>query len=157
MDSNHDKVIQSFFRPQTVGAISLEPQWIRKHDTRDRAPRLTGLTMADTPVFNSHSDDKTVAEALLGCIKRTHEAYEKALPENRRAVLLVSSSGVTIRVDRFQWINPATVICIQDAHDEGEALQVIVQHVSQLNVVLTSEEIIKSEEPRRTIGFGPAS
>jgi hypothetical protein len=53
--------------------------------------------------------------------------------------------------------NPATMISIQDAHDEGEALQVVVQHVSQLNVVLTSEEIIKTEEPRRTIGFGPAS
>src|ERR1700722_20225360 len=98
---------------------------------------------------------KNTAEALLGCIKRTHEAYEKALPENRRSVLLVSSSGVSIRVDRFQWINPATIISIQDAHDEGEALQVIIQHVSQLNVVLTSEEIIKTEELRKTIGFGP--
>jgi hypothetical protein len=130
---------------------------MKKMALADRAPKLTGLTMADTPVFNSHSDGKTTAEALLGCIKRTHEAYEKALPENRRSVLLVSSSGVTIRVDRFQWINPATIISIQDAHDVGEALQVIVQHVSQLNVVLTSEEIIKTEELRRTIGFGPAS
>jgi hypothetical protein len=77
---------------------------MKKMALADRAPRLTGLTMADTPVFNSHSDEKTTEEALLGCIKRTHEVYEKALPENRRAVLLVSSSGVTIRVDRFQWI-----------------------------------------------------
>jgi len=116
-----------------------------------QSERLPYMTNPDV-----HSS-KTTAEALLGCIKRTHEAYEKALPENRRSVLLVSSSGVSIRVDRFQWINPATIISIQDAHDEGEALQVIIQHVSQLNVVLTSEEIIKTEELRKTIGFGPAS
>ena len=128
-----------------------------KNGTCSRTPRQTGLSLCDIPVFNSHSEDKTTAEALLACVKRTHEVFESVLPESRRAVLLVSSSGITIRVDRFQWINPATIICIQDAHGEGQALQVVVQHASQLNVILTSEEITKTEEPRRTIGFGPAS
>jgi hypothetical protein len=71
-------------------------------------------------------------------------------------VLLVSSNDETIRMDQAQWINPATIIFIRQPQSEGEALKVIVQHVSQLNALLTSEELNKAEEPRRPIGFGPA-
>lgn len=47
---------------------------------------------------------------------------------------------------------------IQHPRDETEEYQIVVQHVSQLNVLLTSEEINKTEakEPGRVIGFGPA-
>jgi hypothetical protein len=91
---------------------------------------------------------------------RVQEAYLKELPRNHRLVVYASSGGERIRVSFGQWINPTTVLFVQDPQREGETRKVIVQHVSQLNVFITSEPIgkgeEKSEEPRRIVGFGPA-
>jgi len=80
-----------------------------------------------------------------------------------KLISLVTFCGETIRVSFGQWINPTTIIFVQDPQKEGETRKVIVQHVSQLNVFLTSELIEKyekyekyEEEPKRIIGFGPA-
>ncbi|MFY9983999.1 MAG: hypothetical protein WAK31_04545 [Chthoniobacterales bacterium] len=110
--------------------------------------------MPDVPLPNLSSGDN--AEGLLRSLRWAYEGYQKALPGNRRAVIRASSNGVTIRMEGAQWINPATIIFSQHPKSKGEALKVIVQHVSQLNILLDSEEIVKNEKPRPPIGFGPA-
>jgi hypothetical protein len=121
--------------------------------------------MPDDDVSGLFITDKHSAQAILLSLQRAQEAYVKNLPSNHRLVLLASSNGETIRVDFAQWINPSTIIFGQNPHKEGEIRKVIVHHVSQLNVFLTSEPIEKyekygeekhEEEPRRIIGFGPA-
>ena len=110
--------------------------------------------MSDIPIPNLSSGGN--AEGLLRSLRWAYEGFQKALPSNRRAVIRVSSNSQTIRVDGAKWINPATIIFLQHPQSEGEALKVIVKHVSQLNVFLDSEEIVKTEQPRPPIGFGPA-
>jgi hypothetical protein len=101
--------------------------------------------------------DMNSAQGIVYTFQRALEAHAKELPSDHRPVVYTSSNGATIRVAFVQWFNPSTIIFVQDRHSESETRKVIVQHVSQLNVFLTSEPIKKDEEePRRPIGFGPA-
>jgi hypothetical protein len=114
--------------------------------------------MRDVPVHTLLNPDQTNAQAILHNLMRAQEAYLKDLPSGHRMVVYASANSETIRVDAGQWINPITIIFVQQPQKEGETRKVLVQHVSQLSVVLTSEERKDGvpEEPRRVVGFGPA-
>jgi hypothetical protein len=101
-----------------------------------------------------------LAQRALHHLTRVQEAFVKDMPSNHQLVVYALINGEEIRVSFGQWINPTTVLFIQDPQTPGETRKVFLQHVSQMNVCVTSEEINKPTpeqlaEPKRIIGFGP--
>ena len=101
-----------------------------------------------------------LAQRAFHHLTRVQEAFVKDMPSNHQLVVYALINDEKIRVSFGQWINPTTVLFIQDPQKPGETRNVFLQHVSQMNVCVTSEEINtptpeQLAEPKRIIGFGP--
>ena len=84
-------------------------------------------------------------ESIFEELKATVAEYQETLPEDRVCVL--SASGM--RVHKVAYLSPSLISyhCITEA---GET--VLIQHISQTNLVIGSE-LKKTDVPDRRIGF----
>lgn len=96
----------------------------------------------------------STAEIVAEQIHQAIVKFQSSLPEEDDvAVSLVQfNTSTTILVERIDYIG-YTTICFHGTDSTGKPLE-LLQHISQLNFLLTVVPKPKPEMPRRHIGFG---
>lgn len=106
-------------------------------------------TNFEFPKIQRPFDSADVFEQL----KKQIEDYEARLTNDQEIVLMLASFGQSIIMQVVQ-IFPAEpgLICFRGFVSGNESA--LVQHISQLNFLITVTNRENKEEPRRRIGFG---
>lgn len=95
------------------------------------------------------------AEKLYETLVRTLYEFERNLPQNLQAGGSLASFGqsVVFQIENIGYCNPS-LIRFCGTLPNGSPVE-LVQHASQLNILLVAVERQNPEEPRRKIGFCP--
>lgn len=87
-------------------------------------------------------------------IMKQIEKFQEQLNPDEEVVLLLASFGQTIRlyVTDISYANPSLIFFYGYIEGKGVEAQ-LIQHVSQLNFLITSDKKIDDSKPARRIGF----
>lgn len=96
--------------------------------------------------------DRSVASYQFDCLKNMIIDYQSTLDADHEiAVTLVSfGNQVTMLVDCICYIDPVLIVFKGMV---GDSYSTLIQHVTQLNILLTSVAKKDPEKPARRIGF----
>lgn len=110
---------------------------------------------AESALLRTAADGKEEAEKLYETLVRVLYEFERNLPQNLQAGGNLASFGqsVVFQIENIGYCNPS-LIRFCGALPNGSPIE-LVQHVSQLNILLVAVERQNPEEPRRQIGFCP--
>lgn len=103
------------------------------------------ITMPDPPIAYSYSD--TQFEILSKHIRE----FEKTLDSEHEVALMFTNFGQSVTMQVTQIGFEKSVLMIFRGYVNGR-MSTLVQHVSQLNFLITSIEK-EPDRPKRTIGF----
>lgn len=100
--------------------------------------------------------DHKLADWMHERLVKTINDFEEDLPENMQAGgRLVSFNNITFSIDDIGYWNP-DIIKFYGTLPDGSSVE-LVQHTSQLNVLLVAVERQDTSKPRRKIGFASDS
>lgn len=100
--------------------------------------------------------DPRFASEMYGRLVEIINDFESTLPETMQAAgRLVSFGNVTFCIDDIGYWNPDVIVFFGTLPD-GSSVE-LVQHTSQLNLLLTAVERLDRSKPRRKIGFSHES
>lgn len=103
--------------------------------------------------FVEHGDFQNASYQYKLLIENV-ETFQKTLNHDEEVVLLLASFGQTIRlyVTSIGYANPSLIYFYGFIEGVGTESQ-LIQHVSQLNFLITSAKRIDESKPARRIGF----
>lgn len=80
--------------------------------------------------------------------------FHRGLDEDHEVGARLVSFGqtVTFHIDDIGYWNPS-LISFQGKNENGESVE-LIQHVSQISILLVALKRVNSSEPKRPIGFG---
>ena len=97
-----------------------------------------------------------VAEKICKYVISQILSFEKTLPNDMQAGgTLANFAGLTFGIDRIGFKNP-NIIILYGTLPDGSSVR-LIQHTSQLNLLLTAVPRKNPEQPRRSIGFEVAA
>lgn len=102
-------------------------------------------SIGDTPISLSYSD--TQFEILKKHIKE----FEKTLDSEHEVGLLLTNFGQSITMSVVEISYEESVLMVFKGYVDGK-MSTLIQHVNQLNFLLTSIDK-ETDRPKRTIGF----
>jgi hypothetical protein len=115
-----------------------------------------GLLVLQPSALSKLADaaDANLASEFHKRLMNRVRAFEATLdPEQEVGVRLVSfGQTVTLHARSIGFVNPSLIVFIGETEDP-QPIQ-LVQHVSQVNLLLTCVPKLKPEEPSRVFGFG---
>ena len=96
--------------------------------------------------------DYSAASYQYECLKKLVLDYQSTLDDNHEIAVTLASFGdnVTMLVDDIHYIDPVLIVFKGMVGDNYSAL---IQHISQLNILLTTVAKPDPEKPPRRIGF----
>ena len=98
--------------------------------------------------------NKSFADNAVHEVVRQIQQFEKALPPDMQAGgSLVNFGNTVFAIDRIGYKNPNLII-FYGLLPDGSNVR-LIQHISQLNLLLTAVKRLNPETPRRQIGFSP--
>lgn len=93
-----------------------------------------------------------VAEEITKYVVAQIISFEKTLPDDLQAGgTLANFAGITFAIDKIGFKNP-NIIILYGTLPDGSSVR-LIQHTSQLNLLLTAVPRKNPEQPRRPIGF----
>ncbi|MGM9519513.1 MAG: DUF6173 family protein [Phascolarctobacterium sp.] len=105
--------------------------------------------MPDIPM----PDHLVAAEKICKYVVSQIISFEKTLPNDLQAGgTLANFGGITFAIEKIGFKNP-NIIILYGTLPDGSSVR-LIQHTSQLNLLLTAVPRKNPEQPRRPIGFG---
>lgn len=105
--------------------------------------------------FQRLEREKAESQMAIGYYKRLREFvenFQRPLDHEHEAWMHVG--GVTVRPDHIGFSNPSLIV-FKGELESGEPF-LLVEHVSQLSVLVYAVKREHPEQPKKPIGFGPA-
>lgn len=116
-------------------------------ENNDRV-NLANFTLPKSPIVRNYHLADWMYERIIEKI----EDFEKDLPEDMQAGgMLANFANMTFSIDDIGYHNPDMII-FYGTQSDGSKVE-LLQHTSQLNLLLIAVPLSNPQKPRRKIGF----